>query len=145
MLPVVDMVARWALISRGVLERNVSLYYRGLWRLRHDQVCVVPAEGVAWRLEGKFCFRRFSGRCSRSWRWATAQIWDGNYSCYPLVHYRRALCCRLAQLDPKCVTVGCSALRTRMSQSAYQWISRWLSRGLGSLMHSTKSSREVAE
>ena len=46
MLPVFDMVARWELLSMGGLERKVSLCYRGLLRLRYDQVGVVPVKGV---------------------------------------------------------------------------------------------------
>ena len=47
MLPVVGMEARWLLVNRGGLARNVSLCYRGLRKLRHDKVSFVPVRGVA--------------------------------------------------------------------------------------------------
>ena len=46
MLLVVDMMYGWALVGRGSLSRDVSLYRSGSRKLRHDQVCVLPVEGV---------------------------------------------------------------------------------------------------
>ena len=46
MLLVAGMEDRQVLVSSGVLAHKVSLFHRGIRRLRHDQIGVVPVKVV---------------------------------------------------------------------------------------------------